>query len=340
MSDPHRTRSSALHEGEHQTTAGGAAGAELRFDVVPLWGRIPHGITFKGDATSVAIDSADNVYVFNRGSHPLVVLDRDGEFLWAWPEDGTYYRPHAITIDDDDNLFLVDDGGHFIEKRTPDGRLLLTLGSRGQVAEWQSGECFNRPTDLVVHPATGDMYVSDGYGNSRVHQFSHEGRHIRSWGSPGTSAGEFSLPHNLSLLGEELLVVCDRENFRLQLFTLDGEFVDQWHMHRPCAATRYPGSQELLLVGELGPTAIQRDVPGLGNRVVALDQGGNTVAQFGEALPGAGPEQFIAPHGMAADSRGDVYVAEVSGTYCSLVGGAPSSHEGGELPSIRKWRRA
>ena len=205
----------------------------MPYEPVPYWAKLPHPMSFK-EATSVAVDSQDRVYVFNRGNWPMMIFDADGNFLETWGE-GEFNRPHGIFIDADDNLYLADDDDHVVEKRTTSGEIIFRLGERGKPAAWQEGDPFNRPTDIVVHPESRDIFISDGYGNSRVHKYDAEGTYITSWGEPGWMDGQFSLPHNICLLGDDRVIVCDRENFRIQIFDLDGEFVDQKHMHRPIA---------------------------------------------------------------------------------------------------------
>jgi sugar lactone lactonase YvrE len=309
-----------------------AATKRTRFEPVFGWPSLPHPMAFK-EATSVGVDSDDNVYVFSRGRWPLTVFDRDGNFKSTWGA-GEFDRPHGIHIDGDDNLWLIDDRGHFVQKRDRKGKVLLQLGERGKPAPWQGGRPFNRPTDVVTHPETGDIFVSDGYGNSAVHRFSAKGKHLKSWGTPGSLPGEFSLPHNLCLLGDDRIVVCDRENFRLQVFTLDGKFVDQWHMHRPIAICAGQGGDATLYVGEAGAPPVQAGVPNLGLRIAVLDGDGKMVTAFGAGTSGEGPEQFMSPHGMAIDSQGSVYIAEVSYT-------AHGSHQNPprEVISLRKWKR-
>lgn len=291
-------------------------------------------VSFVGDATSVAIDSHDHVYVFNRGPTPMIVLSQEGQVLDRWGE-GEFDRPHGLVIDAEDNLYLVDVGGHFVDKRRSSGELLFRIGIRGAPAQPYSGGYFNRPTDVAVHPRTGDLYVSDGYGNARIHRFSSEGEHLSSWGSPGDRPGEFYLPHSLAFLDEDRLVVCDRENFRLQIFTLDGTFVDQWRAFRPCTIRR---TQEdgLLVLGELGPNGSWHGQPNLGNRIVVLDRNGGTVTRFGAPTPGYEIDRFFAPHGLAVDSGGDVYVAEVARTWSGTLGLEMPAQE---PVSLKRWRR-
>jgi DNA-binding beta-propeller fold protein YncE len=297
-------------------------------------------MSFGGDATSVAVDSQDRVIVFNRGPVPLVVFDRDGNYLSSWGA-GDYHAPHGVTVDADDNIWLVDtggsylgEGGHVVEKRTLEGELLLRIGQRDTHAERYSGEPFNGPTDVAIHPRTGELFITDGYGNARVHRYSPDGEHLASWGATGSDPGQFDLPHGIAFIDDDHVVVCDRENFRVQVFTTEGVFVDQWHAHHP-GAIRAAGDR--LYLAELGPIFYQWKVPNLGCRIRILDLEGNDVDRFGAPDPGTGPDQFVAPHGLAIDSRGDVYVAEVSKTWLAFVG--QEVPLGSEVVSLRKWKR-
>jgi hypothetical protein len=141
-------------------------------------------------------------------------------------------------LDQDDVIYLADRGDHVALKLTTDGEKLLELGNRGQPSDTgcfeDEGEVlraagpFNRPTRLSPSPS-GDLYVSDGYRNSRVHRFSSDGALIASWGQPGTSApGEFFSPHCLWVDPSGLVYVCDRKNNRIQIFSPEGEYLSQW----------------------------------------------------------------------------------------------------------------
>ncbi len=307
-----------------------------RWEPVPFWAKIPHGMTFRGSATSVAVDSQDRVYVFNRGSHPLMVFDPDGNLLEAWDDPTMVTRPHSIFIDADDNLWLIDDGGSFIDKRTRGGELLLRLGTKDQPAPRESGEPFNRPCDLGVHPLTGDLFIADGYGNSAIHRFSGEGERITSWGRSGSDPGEFSLPHHLLVTADDRILVCDRENFRVQIFDPDGKFLEQWHLHRPFCIAFGSAAAPYLFVGE-ARSAIpnRRGVARLGAQVKALTPDGQEVARFGAEQPGFGDDEFMGIHGIAVDSRGDVYIAEVCEAWIADLKEPPPR---GEWVSLRKWR--
>lgn len=311
-----------------------------KFVPVDMWAKIPMGVTFRGDATSIAVDSKDNVYVFNRGNYPIAVFDKGGDFIRGFGH-GDFIRPHGIEIDLDDNIYLVDDDGHFIQKRNNDGEIVFTLGEKGKPCKWQSGGMFNRPTDIAIHPITRDLFISDGYGNSRIHKFDSDGRHILSWGSPGTEPGEFSLPHNIAILGNDKVAVCDRENFRVQIFSLDGEYIKQIHIHHPMSITEGKKGDDRIYIGEMLPPPVQQGVPNLGAKISILNPDGQIIKQIGDSLPGEGLNQFTSPHGITTDSNGSIYVAEVAWTaYFSRPENSGLDNPPlGEVVSLRKWIR-
>ena len=303
------------------------------YSPVSAWCKLPYGMTFKNDATSVSVDSKDNVYVFCRGPIPVIIFNSEGEFIKSWGE-GEFFRPHGIAHDVKDNIYLIDDQGHMVEKRDSEGKLIFRLGEKGKSSQRQSGEIFNLPTDAVIDPDNGDIYISDGYGNSRVHKFDENGNHILSWGEPGSDPGKFSLPHNIALTSDKRIIVADRENFRLQIFDCDGKFIDQWHVHHPMSVTT--DNEDNIYVGEMGPPPVQEGVENLGNCVTIFSPNGEIIEKIGDKLPGSSPNQFVAPHGIAVDSKGSIYVAEVAWTYWFSRQENPPV---GEIPSLRKWKK-
>ena len=161
-----------------------------------------------------------------------------------------------------------------------------------------------------------------------------------SWGEPGTYDGQFSLPHNISMLGDDHVIVADRENFRVQIFTLDGEYVDQWHIHHPMSVTQGKNGDDKIYIGDMIQPAVQRGVPDLGARVSILTADGQLIERLGNPQPGMGVDQFTAPHGISTDSQGNVYVAEVAYTnfYSSPENSGMDEPPKGEIVSLRKWR--
>ena len=165
---------------------------------------------------AVAVDSRDQVYVFSRSAHPVTVFDRDGNFLRSWGE-GVFKRAHGLSMAPDDTIFCTDDGDHSVRRCTPEGKVLLTLGTPGTPKPYMGGEPFCQCTHTALSP-NGDIYVSDGYGNARVHKYSPDGRLILSWGTSGVGKGEFNLPHNVCCDEDGWVYVADRENHRVQIF--------------------------------------------------------------------------------------------------------------------------
>lgn len=151
----------------------------FKYEVDHDWAQLPDGWEFK-DVAGVGVDSKDNVYVFNRGEHPMIVFDREGNFIRAWGE-GLFPRAHGIHLGPDDMLYCTDDGDHTLRKCTPEGKVLMTIGVSGQPAPYMSGEPFHRCTHTALSP-NNEIYVSDGYGNACVHKYSPDGKLIKTWG--------------------------------------------------------------------------------------------------------------------------------------------------------------
>src|SRR5688572_949081 len=298
---------------------------EFTYRVVDGWAKLPPGWKL-ADVGGVGVDSSDNVYVFHRGEPPLIVLDREGNYLRSWG-DGLFTRPHGVHMGPDDTLYLTDDGGHTVRKCTLDGRVLLTIGVPGEPAPFMSGEPFRRCTHTALSPR-GDIYVSDGYGNACVHMYSPDGKRLLSWGEPGSDPGQFNLPHNIACDADGWVYVADRENHRIQVFDGRGRFQTQWHnLHRPSGMFMPRGKCPICYVGEIGPYyEFNRGAPNLGPRVSILSNEGTLLARIsGMPAAGTGRGQFLSPHGMAVDSRGDLYVGEVSNNaWRSLFPGVPA----------------
>jgi DNA-binding beta-propeller fold protein YncE len=305
-----------------------------RYEVVEGFFQRPKGWTFV-EAADVAVDPDDNVYVFTRGNHPVMIFDKDGHFLDAWGElDGENYFtfPHGLSVGLDGYVYTADSRDHSVRKFTKDGRHVLTLGNPHQNAPAFSGKPFNRPTHATAAP-NGDIYVSDGYGNARIHCFSPDGELKFAWGAPGHGPGEFNTVHSV-FIDDGVLYAADRFNNRVQLFTLGGEYLGEW------ADLRLPQSVRKAPDGTFY-------VAELSHRVTILDKSGTVLARWGDAvevddfetggvalaLPDApsrdpmvrgrvhhepGPGLFCAPHGIAVDSTGSFYMAESSESYIGL----------------------
>lgn len=277
------------------------------------WGNLPDGWYYK-EATAVAVDQQDRVYVFNRGNCPMIVFDTEGNMIDSWGE-GMFQNPHGASVDPDGNLFLVDNGDSTVKKMTPSGELLLTLGEPNKPAPPMSGKPFNAPTHVAVDPTNGDFYVADGYANAVVHKFTSDGELISSWGESGTNEGQFNIVHNITIDSEGRIYVADRENHRIQVFDKDGRYIDQWvNMARPAAIfidTR--NDEDLVYIGEyfsgIGSNHLGTE---LGPRITVMNTKGEVLSRVGMESYGSQHGRFYTPHGISVDSKGDIYIAEVS----------------------------
>ena len=303
---------------------------------------VPDGISF-GEAVGIAVDSQDRLFVFNRvGTQPVMVFDQDGAFMQMWG-DGLFVRPTGSFIGPDDSVYLTDEQGHTVRKFTGDGKLLMTLGTHDQPSDTgvenanyrtikHPGPPFNLPTNLALAP-DGSMYVSDGYGNCCIHRFSPDGDLLNSWGLPGDGPGEFQIPHGIGVDQSGTVVVADRENSRLQWFSPDGEFIEQWSdTARPCNV--FFDDNDNVYVAEMGWHAGTPDPrpDETGGRVSIFSRDGSLLARWGGGRNPYAAGDFIAPHDIWLDSRGSLYVSEVS-----ISAGAARGLVGEDCPSLQKF---
>jgi DNA-binding beta-propeller fold protein YncE len=311
------------------------ADRQLNYRVVEGFFRRPRKWTFV-EVVDADVDTEDNVYVFSRSPHPVMIFDRQGNFLDNWGElsDRYFSNPHGITVGPDGYVYTADTGDHTIRKFTNSGKLLMTLGRPNQNAPAQSGKPFNMPTKVDI-ASNGDIYVSDGYQNSHMHVFDAAGNYKFNWGSNGSGPGQFDTPHGIYVdrTDGDRVYVADRHNNRVQVFTSNGEFITEW--------------KDLLMPNSVrkGPDG-EFVVPELYQRVSVLDRDGKILARFGDegavlddsdaargGLPTApsrnpmlkgiirnepGAGKCCAPHGAAVDGEGSLYIAEVSESRAGL----------------------
>ncbi len=279
------------------------------YDLDPTWGAVPDNYPF-GYVSGIAVDREDRVYVFNLSSHELVIFDRDGTLLRFW--ETKYENVHGVHVDVKGNVFLVDRNSHVVIKYTADEKPLFALGTRdipsetgysleyGRQTDWRdpvsrAAGPFNLPSGIAVADS-GELFISDGYGNSRVHKFSADGKLLKSWGLPGKSAaGEFHLVHGLAIDRSGRVLVCDRMNDRVQVFDQEGGHLATW------TGFRQPST---VAVGRDGTICVSEHL----GRLSILSEDGGTLARWGGDDE---PDLFGAPHGVAIDSHGDIYVGDV-----------------------------
>ena len=264
---------------------------DYRYEYRPDWAKLPAEMEFQAPS-AVAVDSHDNLYVFQRGDPPVLVFDRDGNMIAQWTrKDGVPADAHLVYVGPDDGVYLADRDAHQILKYTSEGELVMSLGNRHR-AELQAP--FNHPADMCVappgSPLTGEIFVADGYGNSSVHHFSASGNHIDSFGSPGSSAGEFRVPHSVRVSVDGRIYVADRENNRVQIFSPAGEFIEEWtDFKKPMG----------IHIDTAGIVYVTDQVPRLS--ILTLD---------GQLL--ARGRTFEQAHNVYTDSAGNIYGADVA----------------------------
>ena len=292
------------------------------YELVDGWAKCPEGYSFV-NVGGLAIDPQDRVYISNRGGYPVIVFDREGNLLTHWGE-GYFKREHGICVAPDGSVYCGDDADHAIYKFSSEGKLLQTFGTKGQPSDtgyvaksdmiqpWLSilraAPPFNRPSGIAVS-SSGEIYVSDGYGNARVHKFAPDGTLLLSWGEPGTGPGQFRTVHSLFLDKKERIWIAERDNNRLQIFDNQGKFLEQWTgLDRPTGV--FVDDEETVYVCELT------------QRISIFDAKGKLLARWdsrGEELENA---LFLAPHAIVVDSMGDLYVGEVPGTTVGMDRGS------------------
>jgi sugar lactone lactonase YvrE len=308
-----------------EAAAGGAGQRVPVLDPVPGWGSDLPDLTGQ-DVSDVTVDGADEVYLLFRDRREVIVCAPDGTPLRTIGAGVLGPRAHGVTVAVDGRVYVVDEGAHRVCVFDPDGRLLETFGSgpsnpafagpvTGDLVDHISRGYppFTRPTRVALG-AGGDCYVSDGYGNCRLHRFAPDRTLVRSWGEPGTGPGRFHVPHDVYLDQRGRMLVCDRENDRIQVFDAAGDFVAEWtDLHRPQAVVQAVDGIYCVAEGAWRSGHVSRvhgPVGPAASRVSLLADGGRVLARVGDEPDEAG--RFVAAHGIAVDSAGDLYVAEVS----------------------------
>ncbi len=263
------------------------------------WAKLPRWWNF-GDAhlpgpprTSVkgAVAANGDVYVLCRAAHPVLVFDTEGHFVTSWGEGEFSNFVHGLTIDQAGKIWITDTGHHTVTQHEPDGTLLRTLGTRHFASPTLYGNPFNMPTG-VAFASTGELFVSDGYGNRRVHRFSADGQLQHSWGEPGDGPGQFALVHFITADAEDHLYICDRENHRIQIFATTGEFLSQWTGFTMPSDLAF-GREVTYVAGADGVSIWTKDR--------------RKLAQFGPDEPHKGAFNV---HGIWLDAQENIYLAQ------------------------------
>lgn len=272
------------------------SGPPLPHKLVPGWGQLPPGWNIV-EASGVAVDKEDNIWVFHRGKHPVIQFDRNGKVLQSW-DDTPVASAHGIKVSSDGNIWTVDVAAHRLLTFTPQGRVVQVIGAAGQQPGTQeSRDAFNRPTGIAF-ARDGSYYVSDGYANSRVVRFGRDGVFQLQWGSKGSGDGQFSTVHDVAVDAQGRVYVADRENRRIQVFDAGGRFITKWTDLGSPWGLAYVARENAIYMCD-----------GYNNRIVKLNTEGQILGVLGEY--GKLPGKLDFAHHIAVDSQGAIYVAEI-----------------------------
>jgi len=312
---------------------------EIPYDSTPNLLKLPEHL-YLGEAAGVATNSKGNIFVYTRTGTTLAseggsrTFTHGGARLFEFAPNGTYLREigqglygfvfaHAVRIDPQDNIWVVDEGSSMVIKFNPEGRVLMTLGrkpesinvggreggeggppggrgGRGPAGAGAPGDSFNRPTD-VAWDAAGDIFISDGYGNSRVAKFDKNGRYLKSWGSKGTEPA-----HAIAVDAQGTVYVGDRGNKRIQVFDNDGVFKTQYtNVGAPYAMCITQGSHQYLFTSNSNPSTSMDN-----GEIYKMELDGRVLGKFGHA--GKLLKEFGTVHEMDCRSANEVLVGELT----------------------------
>lgn len=285
------------------------------FEADPSWPKSSPALP-RGQTPGIAVDAQDHIWIFARANPPIRVYDGQGELLRSWGQ-GVIGSAHFLRFDSEGQVWIADVGSHVVRKFTPEGRLLMTLGVPG--VPGQDAKHFNKPTDMAITP-TGEIFVTDGYGNNRIVHFGKNGKFINSWGRLGDEPGEFNLPHSIVVDSKGLLYVADRNNARVQVFRQNGEFLSEWrNLMIPYQIWITP-SDDIWICGSSPmpwlPGQLYLGVPPKDQLVMKFDTKGKVRLLWtfpkGEGDDEA-PGTLNGIHGVAADSRENLYIGDIFG---------------------------
>jgi len=259
----------------------------------------PEGKALAGAAASVAFDSKGHLFVLTRGNPSLFEFDENGKFIRSFGE-GLFTRSHGLRIDKSGNIWATDVGAHTVVKLDQQGKVLMTLGTKGQRGEWNdSSHLLNEPNDIAI-AGNGDVFVAQGHtpganGDPRVLKFDKDGKFIKSWGGKGKEPGKFDVAHGIAFDSKGQVWVTDRENQRIEIFDTDGKFVKELKFAGlPCSIDI--GKQNVYMVN------------GFAGQLLKMDLEGKVLAATGK--PGKGLGEFGEAHVVAVSPKGDIYVAD------------------------------
>ena len=275
---------------------------KFQYEVDRDWLRHKPAFWELGQCADVGVDSSDRIWLFSRSKHPVTCWTTDGYFIGSWgdlgPLEGEFRVPHGVFIDFEDHIWLTDHQTHQVTKHNENGEVLLALGTHGYATitvttVGGNGDPFNNPTGIAM-ATDGRVFVSDGYGNRRVHRFSEKGELEHSWGEAGRGPGQFSILHKVGVDKNNNVYICDRENNRIQIFDENGIYLREWN--------DVVGPGDIFFNDDVAYVVEQ----GGGNGISIWTLDGGLITRWrGNA------EASQAAHGGALDSDGNLYIAEI-----------------------------
>jgi len=301
-------------------------GLVTHYTVDPAWPKKPAEVTWSGGMPGVDVDQHDHVWVINRALPLVQEYDTDGKCLRTWgtkganvtsvaggPVDLTFSTTnpqiHQIKVDHEGNVWIATWRLGVVYKCSPDGKVLLVLGKYNERGVDEAH--FGDPNDMLITPS-GEVFVADGEVSFRIVHFDPKGKFIKAWGKQGHGPGEFDCPHALAMDSKGLLYVADRGNTRVQVFDQNGNFIDQW----PDIIVPFDiwvDNEDNLWAAGYGPLRLKYEthLPRTDeNIIVKFDPQGRVLLNWTFTV-GKEPGQFGENHGMALDSKGNIFVSEV-----------------------------
>lgn len=286
----------------------------IEYRVDPDWPQRPAEFGPRAAVPGVAVDGQDRIWCLERCQVPVQIYTADGALVSSWGQD-QFKGVHSLRFDRQGNVWITDYVAHVVKKFTPDGQLLLTLGTPGKAGD--DATHFHAPTDIAIAP-DGSLFVSDGYGNRRVVHLDAQGKFIKAWGTYGSGPGQFSLPHQIVMDSRGVLYVADRNSGRIQLFDQQGRFLEDWsHLIMPWGLWM-TAADELWVCGS-SPQAWYRDgsyPPPKDQFFLRLSTDGRVqqlwtvpVGRDGQEQPG----ECNWLHAVAVDSLGNLYAGDIIG---------------------------
>jgi DNA-binding beta-propeller fold protein YncE len=331
-----------------ETNPSGAV-PEIPYDSAPNFLKLPPDL-YLGEPSGVAVNSKKHIFVFNRGNSTGPAYGATAAQVLEFGPDGKYIREighnlyawsyaHTVRVDKDDNLWAVDKGSDMVIKFDPEGRVAMVFGRKKEASDegaapWTrvnpprpavDGQ-FRQPTDVTWDPE-GNIFISDGYINSRVAKYDKNGDWVKSWGDRGTEPGQFNLPHSIAADARGNIYVADRENSRIQVFDHDGNFLkmikidipappdarvwmgNAFTPQNPPAGSRRPGSPWAICITPGPGTQYLYSADSYPGRVYRLTLDGKVLGMLGTT--GRQIKQFGWIHEMACPSENELYVAEI-----------------------------